>query len=56
MAKALSLNGDPHAMITGSQMVALKVITVQGIIQGDSQGDARSVDPLATQPRSALAQ
>ena len=41
MAKAHSLNGGPHAMITGSQAVAHKVIIVQSIIQGDSQGDAR---------------
>ena len=43
-------------MTTGSQMVALKVIIVQSIIQGDSQGDARSADPLVIQPRSVLAQ
>ena len=44
MAKAHSLNGGPHAMIIGSQAVAHKVITVQSIIQGDSQGDARYAD------------
>ena len=56
MAKARSLNGDPHATITGSQMVAHKVINVRGIIQGDSQEDARSADPLDIPPRSVLAQ
>ena len=55
MAKARSLNGDPHATITGSQMVAHKVINVRGIIQGDSQEDARSADPLDIPPRSVLA-
>ena len=56
MAKARSLNGDPHAMITGSQMVAHKVINARSIIQGDSQDDARSADPLVIPPRSVLAQ
>ena len=41
MAKVHILNGDPHAMITGSQAVAHKVIIVQNIIQGDSQEDVR---------------
>ena len=39
MAKVHSLNGDPHVMIIGNQAVAHKVIIVQKIIQGDSQGD-----------------
>ena len=43
MAKVHSLNGDPHAMSTGSQAVAHKVIIVQSIIQGDSQVDVRYV-------------
>ena len=55
MAKARSLSGDPHVMITGSQMVALKVINARSIIQGDSQEDARSVDPLVISPRNVLA-
>ena len=43
MAKVHNLNGDHHAMIIGSQAVAHKVITVQSIIQGDSQADAQYV-------------
>ena len=56
MAKAHSLNGGPHAMTTGSQMVAHKVIIVQSIIRGDSQEDARSADPLDILPHSVLVQ
>ena len=56
MAKALILNGGPHAMITGSQAVAHKVIIVQSIIQGDSQGDVLYVDLPDTLLRSVLVQ
>ena len=56
MAKAHNLNGGPHAMIIGSQAVAHKVITVQSIIQGDSQGDARYADLPDTPLRSVLVQ
>ena len=41
VVKAHSLNGGPHAMITGSQAVAHKVIIVQSIIRGDSREDVR---------------
>ena len=54
MAKAHSLNGGPHAMIIGSQAVAHKVIIVQSIIQGDSQGDARYADLPDTPLHSVL--
>ena len=43
MVKVNSRSGDQHAMTTGSQAVAHKVIIVQSIIQGDSQVDVRSV-------------
>ena len=54
VAKAHSLNGDPHAKTTGSQMVAHKVIIVQSIMRGAK--DAQSVDPLDILPHSVLVQ
>ena len=41
VVKAHSLNGDPHAMIIGNQVVAHKVIIAQSIIQGDSREDVQ---------------
>ena len=43
-------------MITGSQAVAHKVIIVQSIIQGDSQGDVLYADLPDTLLRNALVQ
>ena len=48
-----SRTGVYLATTTGSLRIAFMVITVQGIIQGDSQEDARSVDPLDITPLNA---